>query len=286
MELFGNYNVRDSIKFVVLLKFFTYIYLIWNPINDMVNHNAVEMKFKLNRNLNINFKRLLAKHELKKNLYKTHERPNYIDYRMNKDIKNEAEKKSTYSQVMGDKLNELDAYKKDYNRRYGRKKGLSRLECYFEKNVFDNIDYIDGLVEKMQNNKKLLKKTLWYNFGIRFILFSLIPVIWLIVPLVPYGYFAANYNCYDDCKKDSHKNAGASAVYTHNDTKYHRAPIKETTWDAITIVNTVLYCVTAFIVLSIIIYIFIKFIKYQRLKACRSKMSIKEYCKFCKSLFI
>ncbi|KMZ87589.1 hypothetical protein PVBG_06362 [Plasmodium vivax Brazil I] len=154
MELFGNYNIRNSINFVVLLKLFTYIYLIWNPNNDMVNINAVEMKFNLDRALNIRFNRLLEKLEQKNNLYKTHVRQNYADYGMNKNIKNEAERKSTYSQVKGKSLNKLDSYKQGYKHRYSKKKGLSKFECYCEKKVFDKIEYINELSMKLQNKKK------------------------------------------------------------------------------------------------------------------------------------
>ncbi|KMZ91869.1 hypothetical protein PVMG_04428 [Plasmodium vivax Mauritania I] len=112
------------------------------------------MKFKQGRTLNICFNRLLAKHELKNNLYKTNVGQNYEDYGMNKNIKNGAEKKSTYSQVKGDKLNKLDAYKKGYKHRHSKKKGLAKFECYCEKKIFDKIDYIYELSRTMKNAKK------------------------------------------------------------------------------------------------------------------------------------
>ncbi|KMZ96468.1 hypothetical protein PVNG_06188 [Plasmodium vivax North Korean] len=142
------------------------------------------MKFKLGRNLSIRFNRILAKYELKNDLHKTHVRQNYSDYGMNKNIKNGAEKKSTYSQVKGEKLNELDAYKQGYKCRYSKKKGLAKLDCYCEKKVFDKIEYINDMSTKLQNKKKSFSKGILTKYNILFILFSLLPLLGLIFPIL------------------------------------------------------------------------------------------------------
>ncbi|KNA00884.1 hypothetical protein PVNG_06134 [Plasmodium vivax North Korean] len=225
------------------------------------------------------FNRLLAKHEIQE--LRSHTQKNFLSNNiMNKNVKNILGHTSTYGKLNKRRKNDLNSYMKGYKRRYSKKSGLGKIDCYCENKVFDKIDDIDKLLEKIQKDKNLLKKKLLHKFGIHCILFSLIPLIWLIIPLVHHGYFENTFTCYADCDKGSHKTGNQ-----HKD-NYHQAPINGSTWTAIYIVNLVLYCVTAIIVLSIIIYIFIKYIKYQRLKACRSKMSIKEYCKFCKSIFI
>ncbi|KMZ86063.1 hypothetical protein PVBG_05462 [Plasmodium vivax Brazil I] len=84
------------------------------------------MKYKQDGSLNISFNRLLAKHELKNDSYRTYTRQKYGNYGMNKNIKGETEKKSTYSQIRGGGLNKFDAYMKDYKNRYAKKKGLAK----------------------------------------------------------------------------------------------------------------------------------------------------------------
>ncbi|SCA82206.1 Plasmodium exported protein, unknown function [Plasmodium vivax] len=255
MELFGNYNFRDRIKFVLLLKFFTYIYLIWNPNNDM--------------------------HELKSDLYKTHVRQNYTDYGMNKNIKNGAEKKSTYSQVKGKSLNKLDAYKQGYKHRYSRKKGLAKFECYCEKKVFDKIEYINCLGEGKKGGKKSVTKTILNKYTIRFFLFSLLPFLGLLIPKL----------CDDDgpvknvfkvilgdCTepKDSPQEKECKYDYFHIP---HNASM------AILCLNYIISYAFLAVSITLIIYTFIKIIKYEKLKAGKGKMSAKEYVRFCKDFF-
>ncbi|KMZ98997.1 hypothetical protein PVNG_03836 [Plasmodium vivax North Korean] len=244
---------------------------------------TIEDQNKRGIRLNICFKRYLAEYEGEAEIDKTGLYKNSPYYFENNGTSNYDEYLSIYRNMKNRDSKKLKLYKTAYKHRYSKKKGLSKLDCFYEKKIFDKIDDIGKLAEKLQNNKKLLKKKFYNKFGIRFILFSLVPFFGLIIPLVHYGYFVPNFKCYSDCSDSSHN---TSSDGSHNNEDYPKVPINEGTWDAIYIVNSVLYCVTAFIVLSTIIYIFIKFIKYQRLKACRSKMSIKEYCKFCKSLFI
>ncbi|KNA02388.1 hypothetical protein PVNG_01542 [Plasmodium vivax North Korean] len=282
MELFGNYNFRESVKFVVLLKFFTYIYLIWNPNNDMVNHHAEEMKFKLGRNLNIRFNRLLAKYMPKNDLHKTHVRQNYVDYGMNKNIKNEAEKKSTYSQVKGDSLNKLDAYKKGYNHRYSKKKGLAKFECYCEKKVFDKIEYINCLGERKKSGKKSFKKTILNKYTIRFFLFALLPFLGLIIRIL-FGKGIGDDNYFNvyfgDCEapKDPIRDKSCKNNFNHISS--------DASW-AILCLNYIISYAFLAVSIVLIIYTFIKIIKYEKLKAGKGKMSAKENVSFCKNVFL
>ncbi|KMZ83277.1 hypothetical protein PVBG_05904 [Plasmodium vivax Brazil I] len=216
----------------------------------------------------IRFQRSLATHATKKELDRSKIRDIISGNNSHNNVKCTSDDLSKYSQLKKKGLNDLDLYKKLYNHRYSKKSVLGKFDCFCEKKVFHKIEDIEKIIDKMQNDKKLLKKN--YVFG-------------LIVPMLYNEYFNLIFDCFSDCSHSSHNKSGGTH---HDDEKYIKAKINESTWDIIEIVNFTFLCVSTFIVLSIIIYIFIKFIKYQRLKACRSKMSIKEYCKFCKSLFI
>ncbi|VUZ99847.1 Plasmodium exported protein, unknown function [Plasmodium vivax] len=264
MELLRNYNFRDSIKFVVLLKFFTYIYLTWNPNNDMCpRSNDVEMKFKLGRTLNIRFNRLLAKHELKNDLYKTHVRHNYADYGMNKNMKNEAEKKSTYSQVKGKSLNKLDAYKQGYKRRYSKKKGLAKLECSYEKKIFDMIDRLGEQQVGLSNYNIKLKKNIVRKRGIGIIVICLIPLIGIILSIL------------DVIKGTTKVNGNFESILLESGIP-----------KPVYIIYGIFFIILTYIILFSIIYTMTKVVKYHRLEAGRGKLNFREYCLFCKDIFL
>ncbi|KNA00872.1 hypothetical protein PVNG_06204 [Plasmodium vivax North Korean] len=282
MRIIRNYNIKEYIKFIFILKFFTLILLIWICYlmsDKCILGRHLKNEYKVQGMSLEGFNRLLAKHGIQKEL-RSHTQEKFLsDNIINKNMKNVSGYTSTYGQVNKGRKNDLDLYMRGYERRYSKRNGLGKLDCYFEKKVFHKIEDIDNLIDKMQNSKKSLKKKLFYKYGIRFILFSLIPIFGIIIPLVHNEYFAKYFNCYVGCSNSNHMNNSS------HKSDIPQVQIKESTWNAICAVNSVLYYVTLFIVISVFIYIFIKFIKYQRLKACRSKMNIKEYCKFCKDIF-
>ncbi|VUZ99460.1 Plasmodium exported protein, unknown function [Plasmodium vivax] len=282
MIILRNYHIKENMKFIFILKNLTLIILIWICYlkgDKLIFGRSLENEYKVQGLSFQSFSRLLAKQGFQKESRSHTQREFLSDNIMNKIMKNVLEHTPTYGQL-NERRNDLDLYMRDYKRRYSKKNGLGKLDCYWEKKVFHKIENIDNLIDKMQNDKKSLKKKLFYKYGIRFILLSLIPIFGLIIPLIHEKYFVKHFKCYYDCGETNHM-----LNSSHKDDTYPRVQINQNTWDAIYIVNSVLYYVSAFIVISVFIYIFIKFIKYQRLKACRSKMGIKEYCKFCKDIF-
>ncbi|KMZ76695.1 hypothetical protein PVIIG_05307 [Plasmodium vivax India VII] len=266
MELFGNYNLKYSIKFVVLLKFFTYIFLILNPIKDVCTLEiSLNINYEEDGILNIRYNRLMAKHELKKDLYKTGINKKHFTNGMNKITKNEVGNISPYSYLKKDGLTELDAYKKSYKNRQSKKNALGKLECYCEKIVFDKIGYIDNLSEKMRNDKNSFKKKIYNKICYLLIIFAFVPFLGLVIPL-----FFQEYNpylkglCFSDCKDKHGKNDDAEG---HKSTKYTRSMISENEWSIITTMNKVFLYLSIIFVLFVVIYILIKVIKYERLKS-------------------
>ncbi|VUZ99459.1 Plasmodium exported protein, unknown function [Plasmodium vivax] len=287
MSILKNIHIKENVRFGFFLNIFTVIILMWiyHPHDNFAYGSIIENNNKSGNGLNICFKRYLAEYEGETKIDKTGLYKNSPYYFENSENSNYHDYVSTYRNMKNSDSKKLKLYKTSYRHRYAKKKGLSKLDCYCEKKVFDKIDDIGKLAEMLQNNKKLLKKKFYKKFGIGCIILSLVPVLGFIIPLVHYGYFEIMEKCFNNCKKGAHKKVDEDD-YAHDDDTYPKASIDKETWRIIEIVNAIFLYVTTFIVLSGLIYIFIKFIKYQRLKACRSKMSIKEYCKFCKSLFI
>ncbi|KMZ77106.1 hypothetical protein PVIIG_06442 [Plasmodium vivax India VII] len=161
MELLGIYNMKDSIKLVVLLKVFTVMFLIWNPKNDMCRLGKdLKTKFKHDRSSNNSFNRLLAKHEYKEGLDNLKLGENLLDYETPPNINNEEDDTSTYAHLKKRRPINLYSYKKDYESRYSKKTGLAKLDCYCEKKIFDKIDHIHILAKSMSNDKKGFRKAI------------------------------------------------------------------------------------------------------------------------------
>ncbi|KMZ82389.1 hypothetical protein PVIIG_05560 [Plasmodium vivax India VII] len=195
------------------------------------------------------------------------------DGKMNKTIKDD---KSNYEHLKKGQ-NDLDSYKKDYKRRHDKKKGLARLDCYYENKIFDKIDYIYDLAKRMRNDKKTYKKYIYRKFTIHFTIFALLPLLGIIIPILFGGEKPQDRIVrltYGSCR-----NKGSDGNCTKGFIHCTKDQIR-----AIGYLNFIFFLALAIIVLLSVIYIFVKIIKYERLKAGKGKMSGKEYINFCKNV--
>ncbi|SCA81783.1 Plasmodium exported protein, unknown function, partial [Plasmodium vivax] len=229
--------------------------------------------------------RLLAKHEVQKDAYQTGVKKQYSGKGMHNQAKNYLEGIGPYSHLKKSGLSDLDAYKKSYRNRYSKKNVLAKLECYCEKKVFDKIDYTYNLAEKMKSEEKSYKKKIYHKYGYGLIIFSLVPVLGLIIPLLFNKSFPIIDRCFPSCKKSTHMEK-QSATSVHKNKDYPMAEISDENWYIITTVNDVFLYLSLITVLFVVIYILIKVIKYERLKAGKGKIKGKEYYRFCKNFFI
>ncbi|KMZ94057.1 hypothetical protein PVMG_02283 [Plasmodium vivax Mauritania I] len=246
------------------------------------------MKYEHDRSSHIIFKRLLAKHDLKHDSYKTYSRKKYANYGMNKNIKSGEEKKLTYSQIRGGCLYNFDTYMKDYKNRYAKKKGLAKLDCYFEKNVLKKINNIFEISENMRKKKKYYNKKLYNKYVTCLVLFSVVPFFGFILILYfskfnPYMLEA----CFSGCR---HKHGGSTissfeeSLTNHLSKNKRLLYISKEHFNIIEIVNDVFLCLSFPIVLLVLLYILLKMVKYQRIRSGKGTMTIKDYYHFFRDL--
>ncbi|KMZ76823.1 hypothetical protein PVIIG_05699 [Plasmodium vivax India VII] len=283
MLVLRNFNFKENIKFPFFLKTFTFILLIcvYYLQNDMlIPGQSIQKRHNSDENFYVTFNRLLAKNELQRQLY--HDRTNdYTRYDIgNKRSKNNTYTQSTYAHIKKRDFDILDTYKKNYKSRYSKKKGLAKLDCYFEKKLFDQIDYINGLAEKWQKDKNSFKKKILKKYGIYFLLFALVPMLGFIYPSLLWGDTAKDrifkwcgwygkYHKLDQlpCSKGGLYHYSSDIIY------------------GLYYFNIVLFHLFNIISFSFIIYTFLKVIKYEKMKEGKGKMNKKEYIDFCKDVF-
>ncbi|SCA83581.1 Protein of unknown function, putative, partial [Plasmodium vivax] len=226
------------------------------------------------------FQRSLAKHIPKNEFSRSNIRNKLLENNSPNNIKCNSEDLSKYAQLKKKGLNDLDLYQKLYKHRYSKKNVLGKFDCYCEKKIFDKFDHIHELKEKLQHDKKSFNKKLDKMLTIRLILFGLIPVLGLIIPLLRNQYFSILKGCFSNCQLAAHLNDQSSDEPKPHKEDFPVLSISESTWNTICIVDSVFSCLSTVIVSCAVLYIFIKVIKYKKLKAGRDKMSLKEYIMF------
>ncbi|KMZ76769.1 hypothetical protein PVIIG_05850 [Plasmodium vivax India VII] len=169
-----------------------------------------------------------------------------------------ADQISTNSQLRGKRLNYIDVYMKDYEKRYRKMKGISKLDCYCEKRVFDKINNLCDFGEKMQNKKRFKK------YGIVLTLIALIPAVGLIFPIL-FGVENLWAGTIDYCVHDSHKvdaspHSGCNKLVLTN---------CKDILDSFGKANGLIFSFIGAIIFLLCIYILIKIIKYNRMSGRR-----------------
>ncbi|CAG9483074.1 unnamed protein product [Plasmodium vivax] len=281
-----NYFQEINLKFTAFLKTFTFIFLIWTYItyNDMVIFSkSLEDKYQHVNILNRNIHRLLAKHELHKKLAYEGTGANLLHNSIDKNKKILADDVSVSSILNKKGSNNVETYMQNYKRRYKKKKGLYKLDCYCEKKVFDKLNYIYTLSDKMRNDKKGFKKKIRKKYGIGFIILSLTPALGLIYYIL-FGYNKDLRGVIDLCMENSHYIKQTRLHKVKGECSGLKREHWQTTIGNIGFANEIYSFTMITIVLLFFIYILAKVIKYKKLKAGRDKMSLKEYYRFTKSL--
>ncbi|KMZ88919.1 hypothetical protein PVBG_06308 [Plasmodium vivax Brazil I] len=286
MVSLDNYFQEINLKFTAFLKTFTFFFLIWTytTYKDMdIFPKSVEDKYEHVNIFNRNLHRLLAKHELHSELRHKGTGAQLLHDSVGKGNKNVADDISIRSQLNKKGSNNVEAYMQNYKRRYKKKKGLYKLDCYCEKKVFDKLNYIYTLSDKMRNDKKGFKKKIRKKYDIGFIILSLIPALGLIYYIL-FGCGKGFRGVIELCMEDKH--------YIKEPSKHKEDVscngLKREEWQNtignIGFANEIFSFTMITIVLLFFIYILAKVIKYEKLKAGRDKMSLKEYFLFTKSL--
>ncbi|CAI7717576.1 Plasmodium exported protein, unknown function [Plasmodium vivax] len=284
-----NYCIKGKMKFNFLFNMIMFIFLTWichMNNNACTTNGSLEIKYKIDGNFNICLNRLLAKHDIQKEFKQARLKGNISDDRNYHKMKDNIGVTSTYVNLKRNDLSDLDNYKKCYKNRYSKKKGLAKLDCYYEKKVFDKIDKIYELSRKMKNDKKAFKKEIYNKFGYRYIIFSLIPMLGIIFYIVfdKDGPFT-NY-CLSDCPKNhGDTQASSDLAKAHANKGFTMVGFDSTAWRTIEVFHGLIFNTFAATFIIWIVYTLIKIIKYERLKYGKGKMSAKAYCRFCKDIF-
>ncbi|KMZ96392.1 hypothetical protein PVNG_06303 [Plasmodium vivax North Korean] len=160
-----------------------------------------------------------------------------------------------------DRSKYLEAYMNDYKNRYPKKKGLRKLDCYCENEIYKRIAKIDKFAKNVRNNKGILKKKLYKKYSLSLFFSCLVPLFSVILLVLQYRYSG------EDVMDGEKKVGKKSVLYSINEV----VPVSD-----IYGVFLIIYGITA---ISAAIYTLIKVIKYYGMKSGKNKMKTKEY--FC-----
>ncbi|VUZ99885.1 Plasmodium exported protein, unknown function [Plasmodium vivax] len=232
---------------------------------------SLENIYKNDKTLDIKFNRLLAKHELRRELEHTRLREKFPKSRLYTNEKTVSDDLFTYSRVKRKASNNIDTYMRNYKDRYMKKKGISKLDCYYENKLFRKFCDISDIGKKMQYEKKRSKKFFYIKYCIGLIIFALIPTLGFISPILfGIGKHSGRYSLCDKAHFNSNTGAhseNGEAAKCDSLWLYK----EDATLKCISYIPSIYSFITIIIVVFVVFYMLIKIMKYEDIKAGKKK---------------
>ncbi|KMZ88655.1 hypothetical protein PVBG_06017, partial [Plasmodium vivax Brazil I] len=169
---------------------------------------------------------------------------------------------------------------KNYNHRYTKKKGLKKLDCYWENKIFDKIEKVNVISERIQNRKKSFIKRIINKYTIFLFLFALLPALGGIIPEL-FGQEKAKDRVwkifFGTCTNKKNNNS--------DECKHDYYHVSADAGKAMFYMNTIITSMLFIVITLMIVYISVKYIKYILLKHGLGNITLKEYFRLLKNTF-
>ncbi|KMZ89613.1 hypothetical protein PVMG_06070 [Plasmodium vivax Mauritania I] len=172
-------------------------------------------------------------------------------------------KRTTHTKLKQGTSNNLEAYKKELKRDYSKKNRLKKLDYYFEEKIFNGIEKFDKVADNMNCRKRNFFKIIFRKYFLCLIFFCCFVGLGIIIPTL--NNINSGITNDENNKKYSILAYIASKLGTECIWLYH-----------------VLFFTLNLVIILVIIYTIKKIIKYDVIKAGKSKMKSKEYIRFMK----
>ncbi|CAI7721657.1 Plasmodium exported protein, unknown function [Plasmodium vivax] len=278
-----NFVIKGNSKWFSLINIVTLVLFVWIHLPKYNKSNFGNFIGKKNSDvkiLDLVLHRSLSKHVFNEEPERGNLKERLTYDRYMKSAKTGWEEKPTSNMLKKGEFSQLEMYKKNYRKRYVQKKGLKKLDCYWEEKIFDKIEHISILAEKSKSRKKRFIKKILNKYTIFLFLFALLPFLGVIIPELfdhekPQDRFFKLV--FGTCTKPKDENPlECKNGYNH---------ISPSAGWAMFYINEIITGTLHIVFIFMIFYITVKYIKYDFLKAGKGNITLKEYFRLLKNKF-
>ncbi|KMZ96481.1 hypothetical protein PVNG_05834 [Plasmodium vivax North Korean] len=248
-----NIKIMNKFNIIFLFNIVSLIFSTWinHRSNDVGIHNIyLNMKYNKGNTGNVGNNRLLTNDVPQSEIGQSESKHNLTVLEEKNTLKDITDSSEIHEKLNNDISNNICAYIKKLEHGYTDKKGLKRLDCHYEKKLFNEMYKLDKIAGHMKSKNSYFKKVIWKRYGLRFVIFSLV---------ILFG-VTASIMCY---MNDKVWQDGSNYCKTSDNTFCKNCTFIE---NALNPLNTVIHVLFFIILLSSIIYVLSKIKKYKRLK--------------------
>ncbi|SCA82087.1 Protein of unknown function, putative [Plasmodium vivax] len=247
-------------NFLIPLYIVTFALISW-AYNSVGHVNSFIKVFDVERNNHNIFAktsfRLLVKDDVQIKL------PNKkLDYSGNYKLFDKKEGLSPYAKLKEDYLDNYRTYMRVLKRKYHKKKGFKKLDCYCEEKIFNEIENFDKVSDSMICSKGNFIKILLKKYPFCLISFCFFVSFGSIIPILCATKYEESANKYKPFLDYLGIPEQPFRIYSY------------------------FYLILWIIIIFAVIYTLLKIVKYDGIKSGKSKMKSKEYLSFIKETYI
>ncbi|SCA83688.1 Plasmodium exported protein, unknown function [Plasmodium vivax] len=241
----------NKLNLIFLFNIVSLIFSTWisQNSNDGIHNIYLNTKYNKGNTGNVRNNRLLTNDVPQSEIGQTDPSNNVsIPGEKNK-LKDITDSSEIHEKLNKDISNSICAYIKKLEHGYTNKKGLKRLDCHYEKKLFNEMYKLDNIEGHMKSKNSYFKKVIWKRYGLRFFIFSLV---------ILFGIATTIVSCITE---NDVKCIGSPSASTPGACKFCSGIGK-----FLYIPNSIIYIPLIIAFLYFIIYILSKVRKYKRLK--------------------
>ncbi|SCA59575.1 Plasmodium exported protein (PHIST), unknown function [Plasmodium vivax] len=249
-----------NMNFLIPLYIVTFTFIAW-AYNSVWHVNSFIKVFDVKRNNHNIFAKRRCRLLVNENVH--NKLPNKkLDYSGNYKLFVGKEGLSPYAKLKEDFSDNYRTYMKVLKRKYPKKKGFKKLNCYCEEKIFNTIENFDKISDSMNCSKRNFIKILLEKYPLFLISFFFFISFGNIIPILNL------YQCKDSNNKD---------VIIWKCLNISPSPFR---------IYSLFHLISWIIIIFAIIYTLLKIVKYDGIKAGRNKMKPKEYLSLIKETYI
>ncbi|KMZ76982.1 hypothetical protein PVIIG_05371 [Plasmodium vivax India VII] len=171
----------------------------------------------------------------------------------NYNLLNSRNNNNTYEQIKRGKPNSVESYLNSFKYRYAKKGGLKKLDCYYEKKLFSSFVKLEKLAKQKNISKERITRIIYKKYVLGFFLLSLLPVLSFAFPdIIIWEKYSRKFKI--TCMIDGRRDTTIKEVLVPIPTTYKT-------------LRYIFLIISFLIVVSFIIYTYIKVMKYKRIKS-------------------
>ncbi|CAG9482286.1 unnamed protein product [Plasmodium vivax] len=179
----------NKLYLIFFFNIVSLVFLTWisHGDNEVGNQNIyINIKYNKSKTWILRHDRLLTNYDTQSEIEEINIKENLKELEENNKLKDITDSSEIYEKIKKFTSNSMHNYIKNLEHGYPNKKGLKRLDCLYEKKMFNEMYKLDKIAGHRKGKNSYFKKVVWKRYGLRFVILLLFILFGIVTPICCY----------------------------------------------------------------------------------------------------